>query len=62
MLLFDFNQIHFCCLVLMFSNLDVIKTLISYGSDLSIKDKNGQDIWQLAHLSNNWKALKILPD
>lgn len=48
--------------VLMFADLDVIKTLISYGSDLSIKDKNGQDIWQLAHLSNNWKALEILPD
>jgi len=46
----------------MFTNSDVIKTLISYGSDLSIKDTNGQDIWQLAHLSNNWKALKILPD
>lgn len=46
----------------MFADLDVIKTLISYGSDLSIKDKNGQNIWQLAHLSNNWKALEILPD
>jgi len=53
---------YFCFLVLMFANLDVIKTLISYGSDLSIKDKNNQDIWQLAHLSNNWKALEILPD
>ncbi|XP_025197495.1 fibronectin type 3 and ankyrin repeat domains protein 1-like isoform X2 [Melanaphis sacchari] len=48
--------------VLMFANLDVIKTLISHGSDLSTKDKNGQDIWQLAHLSNNLKALEILPN
>lgn len=46
----------------MSTNIDVIKTLIDYGSDLNIKDINGQDIWQLAHLSNNWKALKILPD
>lgn len=46
----------------MFTHLDVIKTLIDRDSDLSVKDKNGQDVWQLAHLSNNWKALKILPD
>ncbi|XP_025412258.1 fibronectin type 3 and ankyrin repeat domains protein 1-like isoform X2 [Sipha flava] len=48
--------------VLMFTHLEVIKTLVDCDSDLSIKDKNGQDVWQLAHLSNNWKALKILPD
>ncbi|VVC37295.1 Hypothetical protein CINCED_3A004638 [Cinara cedri] len=48
--------------VLIFANLDVIKTLINHGSDLKIKDKNGQNVWQLAHLSNNWEALKILPD
>lgn len=46
----------------MFAKLDVIKTLVDYDSDLSIKDENGQDVWQLAHLSNNWKALKMLPD
>lgn len=46
----------------MSTNIDVIKTLINYGSDLSINDINGQDIWKLAHLSNNWKALKILPE
>jgi len=49
-------------LVLLFANLDIVKTLVDHGSDLRIKDKNGQDVWQLAHLSNNWKALKILPD
>lgn len=53
---------HFYLLVLLFVKLEVIQTLVDYGSDLSIKDKNGQDVWQLAHLSNNWKALRILPD
>lgn len=46
----------------MFTNLDVITTLVDHGVNLNIKDKNGQDVWQLAHLSNNWKALEILPD
>jgi len=55
-------NIEYFLLVLLFSHLDVIKTLIDHGSDLNIKDKNNQDVWQLANLSNNWKALKILPD
>lgn len=42
--------------------MDVINTLIYLGSDLSIKDKNGQDVEQLARISNNWKALQILQD
>lgn len=52
----------FFFLVLMFTNLDLIKTLIENGSDLSIKDKNGQDVRQLARLSKNWKALNFLSD
>lgn len=46
----------------MCTSLDVIKTLLDHGSDLNIKDNNGQNVWQLAHLSDNWKALKLLPD
>ncbi|XP_050440072.1 fibronectin type 3 and ankyrin repeat domains 1 protein-like [Adelges cooleyi] len=46
--------------VIVFSNADLLRTLIDNGADLHMKDITGQDVWQLAHTTNNWEALKVL--